>query len=190
MNRTIRSVFAWVIPPGIDGDAMLGDLEEEYAEHVAASGRMRAAAWLASQMLRSAAPLLRARITSPSFRRSTLAVALGFGAWAAGFALLTAASVLLFRVIDVAPGVRVLAYLGVAFVAAANAGSVVRRSQPGGTTTTVALTALVIGAVTVIFIASPEDESLATWIVWATIMSLGVLAGGHRNNQKLWRTAG
>ncbi len=184
MNRTMLSVihclFSWVIPSGLDRDAIIGDLEEEHAERLAMDGRRCADRWLLSQLARSVGPLLRTRVTSDAIRRSTLAILLAWLSWAGVFATLIGASVWLFRMVPAPSGLRILVYLGVAFLAAATSGRVAHRAQPAHPAGTRAvLTGLLTASIGAIFLASPEHEALAVWLVWMTVVTGGVFAGAR-----------
>ncbi len=184
MNRTILSVMhcvvGWVIPSDLDRDAIIGDLEEEHAERLAMDGRRRADRWLLSQLARSVGPLLRTRVTANAIQRSTLAIVLAWLSWAGVFATLIGASVWLFRAVPTPSGLRILVYLGVAFLAAATSGRVARRAQPANSAETrVVLARLLAASIGAIFYASPEHEALAVWLVWTTVVTGGVFVGAR-----------
>lgn len=192
MNHTmlsvIRCVFGWVIPSDLDREAMIGDLEEEHAERLAMAGWPQADRWLLNQLALSVWPLLRARTTNYAFRRSTTVVVLAWLFWAGTFATLTATSVWLFRTFPTPPGLRILVYLGSTFLAATSSGHVVRRLQVGGGIGTPAvLAALLVASISAIFLASPEHEAPAVWLVWATVVTGGVFTGARNLTQQFWR---
>ena len=98
--------------------------------------------------------------------------------WAAAFLALGGASVLLFNALPVPSGLRILVYLGVAFLAAATSGRVARRAQPAHAAGTRAVLAVLLAAsIGAIFLASPEHEALVVWLVWMTVVTGGVFAG-------------
>ena len=173
-------VAGWVIPPELDRDAIIGDLEEEHTERVASHGRYQADRWLLSQCVRSVGHILRMRISAQTIRRSTTTILLAWLSWAAVFLALGGASVLLFSALLVPSGLRILVYLGIAFVAAATGGRVVRRSQPVDSTgTAVVFAVLVATSIGAIFLAAPEDQGPAVWVVWTTVVASGVFFGAH-----------
>ncbi len=186
----VRYVFGRVTPADLDRDAMIGDLEEEHAERLRMDGRPFADRWLLGQLLRSIWPLLRARSTARAFRRSAIVVVIAWFVWAGVFAMLTAASVWLFRTIPAPPGLRILAYLGVTFLAAVMSGQIVQRSQMGGGPGGPAVLAgLLVLSITAIFHASPEHEAPVVWLVWTTAVAGGVFTGARNLNRQFWRSA-
>ena len=178
--QVVLSLLRSVASTDVDRDAMIGDLEEEHTERLVIDGRWCADRWLLNQFVVSVWPLLRTRLDCQSLRRSTAVVFFAWLSWAGVFAALVATSVWLFRVVPIAPALRILVYLSVAFLAAVTSGLFVRRACPGaGVGVSVGLAGTLVATIALMFAGSPEQQGTAVWMVWAMVVMAGVFTGTH-----------
>ena len=161
-----------------DRESILGDLEEEYESFIAPTRAERSARrWYWNQVACSLGPVL---IQSLAKSGAPQGIVAGLRAWLVvvlTFAFLTAGSVLLFRTIAAPEPARILAYLSVGFASSALGGLMAWRHRRRDAFVTMTLGTMCVAMVAMLFVASPEHESPAAWVIWSTTMFAGVLTG-------------